>query len=161
LWAAAALTAQVVRARGGGRRDFSRRAGRPALGVLYNFTIAMLPGHKESARLHPAEFGAGIVLHVGLFAALVEVLVLVITGNAPEWFIIPRLLAVLGAVAGLGLFVRRARSPLLRKLSTPDDYLAVLATCGLLILATLPFPGPASPALLLGWAALVFLYLPL
>lgn len=160
-WAAVALAVQVVIARGGGRRDFSRRAGRPGSGVLYNFTIAMLPGHKETAKLHPAEFAAGLVLHIGVFAALAEVLALLVTGVAPAWFLVPRLLAALGAAAGLGLFVRRVRSPLLRKLSTPDDYLAVLATCGLAMLATLPFPGPASGALLLGYAALIFLYLPL
>ena len=160
-WAAVALAAQVVIARGGGRRDFSRRAGRPGWGVLYNFTIAMLAGHKETARLHPVEFAAGILFHLGVFAALAEVTVLLVTGVAPPWFIVPRLLAASGAIAGLGLFVRRVRSPLLRKLSTPDDYLAVLATCGLLGLATFLFPGPASGAPLLGYAALIFLYIPL
>ena len=71
------------------------------------------------------------------------------------------LFAALGAVAGLGLLLRRAGSPLLRKLSTPDDYLSVMATCGLLGLAAFPFPGLTSGAMLLGYAALVFLYLPL
>ena len=75
--------------------------------MLYNFTIAMLPGHKETARLHPAEFAAGIVLHLGVFAALAEVLALLVTGVAPAWFLVPRLFAALGAAAGLGLFVRR------------------------------------------------------
>jgi len=160
-WAVVALAVQVVLARGGGRRDFSRRAGHPGAAVLYNFTIAMLPGHKETARLHPAEFAAGLVLHIGVFASLAEVLVLLVTGMTPGWFLVPRLFAALGAIAGLGLFVRRVRSPLLRKLSTPDDHLAVLATCCLTGLATLPFPDPASGALLLAFAALIFLYMPL
>lgn len=159
VWAVAALATQVVIARGGGRRDYSRRAARPWWGVLHNFTIAMLPGHKESARFHPREFAAGIVLHIGVFAALAEVLVLLCTGTAGPWFVVLRLLAASGAIAGLGLFIRRARSPLLRKLSTPDDYVAVLATAGLLGLAA--FPAFASGSLLLADAALVFLYLPL
>ena len=129
--------------------------------MLYNFTIAMLPGRKETVRLHPAEFAAGIALHAGVFAALAEVLALLVIGATPAWFLVPRLLSALGVAAGLGLFVRRLRSPLLRKLSAPDDYLAVLATCGLAVLGTLPFPGPVSGALLLGYAALIFLYLPL
>ena len=159
LWAAAALTAQVILARGGGRREYSRRAARPASGILYNFTVAMLPSHKESAKLHPAEFAAGIVLHLGVLAALAEVLTLLCTGAAAPWFVFTRLLAALGAIAGLGLLVRRIRSPMLRKLSTPDDYIAVLATTILSGVAALP--AVASGAALLSCAALVFLYMPL
>jgi hypothetical protein len=160
-WATVALAAQVVLARGGGRQDFSRRAGHPGLGVLYNFTTAMLPSHKETARLHPAEFVAGMVLHLGILASLAEVLALLVMGAAAPWFIVPRLFAAGGAITSLGLFVRRVRSPLLRKLSTPDDYLAVLATTGLLAIAAFPFPVFASGAPLLGYAALIFLYTPL
>lgn len=159
-WAAVALAAQVLIARDGGRRDFSRRAGRPLAGLFYNFTVAMLPGHKETARLHPAEFGAGVVLHVGVFAALAELLFLLAAANpTPGWITALRSLAGIGAVTAIVLLVRRVRSPVMRALSTPDDYLAVLATCGLLVLAA--FPALGSGAALLTYAALLFVYLPL
>ena len=161
LWAAAALCAQVLLVYRGGRRDYSLRAGSPARGLIHNFTSAMLPGHKESVRLHPAEFAAGIALHLGVFAALAEVLVLLANGAVPERFGGLRVIAAVGLPAGIALLVRRVRSPLLRRLSAPDDYVAVLATVGLLGFATLPFPGPNSPAWLLGYAVPFFLYLPL
>ena len=156
-WAALALTAQVLLARGGGRREFTWAAGRPLRGVLYNFTVALLPSHKESARLHPAEFIAGVLLHVGVLAALAEILVLPVSADFA--LIGLRVLAGLGAVAALVLLVRRVRSPLLRALSSPDDYVAVLATGGLLVLAA--FPALASGALLRAYATLLFVYLPL
>ncbi len=159
-WAVLALAAQVLLARGGGRREFSRRAGRPGAGLFYNFTVALLPGHKESARLHPAEFVAGVMLHLGVFAALGEVLML-LTAAKIGWagLIGLRGLAGIGGVAAIILFARRVGSPLLRALSTPDDYVAVLATGGLLALGV--FPALASGAVLLGYAGLLLLYLPL
>ncbi len=160
VWAALALAAQVVIARGGGRRDFSRPAARPIAGLFYNFTTAMLPGHKETAHLHPAEFAAGVVLHVGIFAALFEILSFLIPVNVGVvLFAGLRVLAGLGALTAMILIVRRVRSPLMCALSTPDDYLAALVTCGLLVLAA--FPGLGSGAVLPGYAVLLFAYLPL
>lgn len=159
-WAAAALAIQVLMHRGAGRREFSRPAGRPLAGLLYNFTVAMLPGHKETARLHPAEFGAGVVLHLGVFAALAEVLLLLAAAEpAPAVQLVLRSLAGLGALAALLLVVRRALLPVLRALSTPDDYVAVLATCGWLVLAA--FPALGSGAALPAYTALLLGYLPL
>ena len=159
-WAALALAVKVLIARGGGRRDFSRRAGRPIVGLFYNFTVAISPGHKESARLHPAEFVAGVVLHAGVFAALAEVLALLAGANVMvSWNAPLRVLAGVGAATAIVLLVRRLQSPVLRALSTPDDYLAGLATCGLLVLAV--FPALGSGAALMTYAAFLFLYLPL
>ena len=154
-WAIVGLAAQVLIARGGGRREFSRPAGRGVSGVLYNFTVAMLPGHKESTRLHPAEFVAGILLHLGVLGALVMVGVLA-AGATSAVLVWLRMLAGLGAAAAIALLLRRLCSPLMRALSTPDDYLAVLATCGLLVLAAL-----AAGNVLLAYTALFLVYLPL
>lgn len=160
VWAAVALTAQVLIARGGGRREFSRRAGRPLAGLLHNFTVAMLPGHKETARLHPGEFVVGVVLHLGVFATLAEVLVLLLATNVTgPWLIWLRWVSGSGAAAAVVLAGRRLRSPAMRALSTPDDYVAIVATCGLLVLGV--FPALAGGAVLLGYTTVLLLYLPL
>ena len=70
LWSILALLYQWYVAWGGGRRDYSAQSGRPMRGMLYNFTIAMLPSHKETVRLHPLKFLAGIVMHIGGFVAI-------------------------------------------------------------------------------------------
>lgn len=161
-WAVVALAFQVIVARGGGRHDHSRRAGSRARGVLYGFTTAMRPDHKESARLHPIAFGIGVLMHVGVVAALFGVVTLVLhppTGDAVLGAARPVFAAAL--LAGVTLTIRRHRSATLRAMSTPDDHLAVAATCVLLAAAFFaPFGAPATIAFL-ACAVLFLVYLPL
>jgi hypothetical protein len=159
-WAVVALAGQVLLARGGGRRDYAQRAGRPLLGLLYNFTVAMSPGHKESVRRHPIEFGAGVLLHLGVAASLVEAAWLVAAPqSAGAWQVWLRAPLIAGLAAGVALLARRATSKMMRALSTPDDYLAALATCGLVGLAL--FPTWTEGRVLLAYTALLLIYLPL
>jgi hypothetical protein len=162
LWAVVALAVQVFAARGGGRRDYSRRAGSPGQGVAYAFTVAMLPAYKETARLHPVEFGLGLVLHLGVLSALIGVgLLLAWPPAGGPYLSLMRPLAALALVAGVSLVLRRAASKNLRAMSAPDDYVATLATCGLLACAAL-FPIDAqSQLILLGYAGPFLVYLPL
>jgi len=162
LWAVVALAAQVLAARAGGLRDYSRPTGSPARGLWYNFTTAMLPWHKESASLHAVEFGLGILLHVGVLLSLAAVIVLAISPLAGEWAVV-RLwpVNIPALAAGIWLLVRRASSSRLRAVSTPDDYLAVAATCGLLAMAIAFALISMSQSALLAYAAVLFVYIPL
>jgi hypothetical protein len=153
----AALAWQLRAARGVGRVDRSVAAGDPARCVRYAFTLAMLPRHKETVRLHPLEFALGLLLHAGAVPALLGA---ALAAAAPAAG-----LAVLGALrplfaialaAGLALLARRIFSARLRALSIPDDYAAIAATCGLLACA---WRAPA--AVVLVYAGALFLYLPL
>jgi len=158
LWAVLALLYQVVLARGGGRTDYSVRAGHSGRGVLYAFTTAMLPTHKESVRHHPGKFAVGLLLHVGVLAALLEI-VLLVAGVAVGW---PwGVLALLALPAGIYLAVRRRVSPVLRAMNAPDDYVAIVAVCALLVMAALSAFGIVAPAVLLGYAVPFLVYLPL
>jgi hypothetical protein len=162
LWALVALTVQVMTARGGGRRDYSRPAGSAARGIWYNFTTAMLPWHKETARLHALEFAVGVVLHAGVLLTIAGIVVWLAAPAAGAWLLhVAWPINLLSLAAGCGLLVRRAHSKLMRVLSVPDDYLAIAATCGLLTLALLFAFAPASAALLLAYACVLFVYLPL
>jgi nitrate reductase gamma subunit len=67
----------------------------------------------------------------------------------------------LALLAGLYLLVQRLLSPTLRAMSAPDDYLAILASCGLLALASLRRIGPDDEILLLLYAFLLLIYVPL
>jgi hypothetical protein len=162
LWAVIALAAQVLSSSRGNPRDHGRRAGSPLRGVLYNFTVAMTPAHKESVRSHPAEFGIGVVLHAGaLLALLMVVLSVVRPGTGVEIAAFLRPLFVVSMLAGGVLFVRRLRSANLRAMSAPDDYVAILATCGLLVFAAIGADGSSERIAFLIYAGLFLLYFPL
>ena len=162
LWAVVALAVQVIAARGGGRKDYSRRSGSPARGMAYSFTVAMMPAHKETVRLHPVKSAIGVVMHIGIILVLVGVVLLLAwptTGYQLIAFIRP--LAALSLLAGICLFVRRLLSENLRAMSAPDDYLAILATCGLLAFVSFRPVVAQDQVLFLVYAGLLFVYLPL
>lgn len=162
VWAAAWLSAQLLLAWGGGRRDYSARAGSRLRGVLYNFSAAMTPAHKETIRHHPFKFTVGLLMHVGVGVAILKILVLLARPDVPPLAPIPLggFLALTAAAAGY-LFVRRLLSPTLRAMSAFDDYLASFVTLAYLALAALhEFGRLSAGAFLLGDAAVTF-YLPL
>lgn len=162
VWAVAAFVTQVTAARRGRRPDLSRPSGRPTAGLVYNFTAAMLPSHKESIARHPLEFAVGLLMHAGVVMALAGVVgLLVAPSRATQALSLGRPLLAAALAANLFLFIRRATSATLRTLNTPDDYLALLATGGLLALAV---AGPVNAVLqsaFLAYGGLLFVYLPL
>jgi hypothetical protein len=81
----------------------SPQKGSVGYGVYYAFTKGMLPWNKESGRLHPLAFWAGVFFHAGIFAAfvvLLERLVLAQPGSTGLQVVavLPALGTVLGAV---------------------------------------------------------------
>jgi len=161
VWAAASLSVQLALAWRGGRRDYSVRAGSPGRAVFYAFTAGMSPSRKESARLHPGKFAAGVVLHAGVAVALIELgVALVRPEAAPRWPAATAPLLFAAVAAGLYLFARRCFSPALRAMSAPDDYISALATAALLVAAALRNLGAMGAPAFLVVAAGVLFYLP-
>lgn len=162
LWAVLALAVQARRTHAAGAAPLAAPAGDPRRGLLYNFTRAMLPAHKESVRLHPLKFGLGLGLHAGVLAALTGVgvtLAAPATGVALLAWLTP--LPAAGLLAGLALLALRVTTAELRAISIPDDYLAAGATCGLLAAALLAPRLAGGPVVLLAYAAALLVYLPL
>ena len=148
---------------GFGRRVLlARAAGDPAAGVRYAFTKAMLPQAKESVRMHLPSYAAGMVFHLGTFVAfgLVALTLARIglprrscgSGGSPRW---P---APLG---GLALLAKRALTPHLRGLSTPDDFVANLLTTSFVVLAGAASLHPPLQAAWLVAAAVLLVYVPI
>ena len=162
LWAAAASAVQVLAARGGGRTDRAKPSGSPARGMVYNFTVAMTPAHKETVSRHPGKFAVGVVMHVGVILSLLGVVLLVVWPAAGFRLLsLVRPVAVLALAGGIYLFIRRVVSANLRAMSTPEDHIAILATCVLCALVSRGRVDAQSQVVLLGYAALLFVYLPL
>lgn len=161
-WAAGALAFTWLRAHSFGRRVLlAPPAGDPAAGVRYAFTAAMLPQAKESVRMHLPSYAAGVVFHLGTFAAF-GLLTMTLAGiglpAALRW--VAAIPPLLGAAGGLALLVKRVATPYLRGLSSPDDYASNLLTTSFAALS-----GAASlhPPLVSAWlvaAVLLLVYLP-
>ncbi len=104
-------------------------------GLAYAFGRGLDPRRKDGVRAHPLVFVAGFLLHIGIFAAIVWLIVSAY-GLAPAPPARAALTTVLaaGVVAGLSLLARRLRSPVLHVVSVPDDYASALLV--VLFLAT-------------------------
>jgi hypothetical protein len=162
-WAVAALLVQALSARRAIEAPHATATGRASSGVLYGFTIAMLPTRKESAKQHPVSFAAGILLHVGVAGSFLTVL-LSLSPLSPA---IPWARLVLapaggvGLVAGLFLLTKRLVTAELRAISPPDDYLAGLMVAALLAGGLAFWAGALGAGALRILAAILLLYLPL
>jgi len=162
LWVIGASVTQLAGAWGGGRKDHSQPQGAPRRGVLYNLTAAMLPTHKETVRHHLIEFAAGMMLHAGVLMVLLGAVLAVIDPDVGTAVLhISRPIAGLSLLIGVILLARRIFSWTLRSMSSIDDYLAILAVIGLLLLATGFGGGDGNLTGLLLYTALLLAYLPL
>lgn len=162
-WALLALVALAFRTRAWGRRALhAPPAGDAAAGARYAFTKGMLPQAKESVRTHLPSYAAGLVFHGGAFASF-ALLAASLAGFEPGSALV-RLggaAAGAGALAGLGLVGKRIASPVLRGLSSPDDYVANVLTSVFAALASVAaFLPDARGAWLVAGVALL-LYVPL
>ncbi len=155
-WCAVALAVAFGRARAfGTRRLFAPPSGDAQAGVRYAFTKGMAPQAKESVRMNPVSYLAGMLYHTGVFAAF-ALLVMHLAGGGGS-----RVLAVLalgGSLGGCALLFKRALKPHLRGLSCVDDYLsnglatAFAALAGLAVFV----PGLTLPWLLETTALLIY-----
>ena len=158
-----ALAWQARRALSAGRpRIEAPPRGLARAGVLYAFGAGMSPWAKESGREHLAVWLAGVVFHLGIFAALALSVIVMFDGSWPIG--LSRLLAPLLGVAllsGLGLLVRRFSDPNLRAVSSPDDYASNVLVCLLVASALVSAALGTATASMLLVATVVFLYAPL
>jgi hypothetical protein len=163
-FAVALVSFAVLRLRLGRRvaAPFAPPRASAAAGVRYAFTTAFLPWAKESAREHLPSYLAGIVFHLGVFAAL-GWLALSLLSVAPPAAAAHAIAVVLvaGLACGLGLLAKRRRNSTLRAVSTPEDVAANLLVDAVLAAGIAAALRPALlPAFQLAGAALL-LYAPL
>ena len=162
VFAAVALLVQFLIAKSGGRKDYSVQAGSPGKGIIYNFTVAMTPAHKESVSLHPVKFLIGIAMHFGVFAVIAKVfLLLAIADLQPCCPLVVGSFFIFSATCAVFLFLRRIFDRELRFMSSPEDYLSVLATTGFIAAAFLHEFAIIDTSLFFVCTAVVFFYIPL
>ncbi len=143
-------------------KDLSRPKDTPMRGVLYAFSLGMMPWAKESTRLHMVAYLRGIAFHIGIFAGLAALL------TSPWFNLIPEIIRIafaiitgFGAVMGVAGGVMRVAEHNLKAISTPDDHAAVWLVS--LFLATMSAALLSSAFVPAMWlvAAAMLVYAPL
>jgi len=161
LASACSLVYLVWRTRSTGSRPLiSAPAGGRWPGVVHAFGRDMLPWEKESIRLNPLTFLGGALYHLGVFVAVIYVLLSVLLPGVHPPAVPLRLAAAAGVLAGLALLLKRFVKPELRVLSVPDDYGANLMVDAFLLLALAESFFPRLEPVLLVWTSVLFLYAP-
>ncbi len=161
-----AVLAFTLRWRAAARRplpvDRSPAKGSARSGVLYAFTLGMMPWAKESTRRHRWAYLRGIGFHLGIFAGLLAFLA------SPGWSKLPSfvltglaVLTSLGAILGAAGTGMRLVERNLRRISTPDDHASVLLVTAFLAATSAALARPAwMPAMFLS-GAVMLVYAPL
>ncbi len=106
--------------------DYARPKGSHRVGVFYAFTIGMLPWVKESTRKHWIAYLRGVVFHIGIFTALLILLLNFFAVEISPLF--TNLFAVItgiGAIMGVAGIIVRIGEENLRRISTIDDFISV------------------------------------
>jgi nitrate reductase gamma subunit len=127
-----------------GACDPSPGKGSTKLGILYAFTLGMLPWKKESARLHWMVYLRGIAFHAGIFAGILALILSIF--NVTSHAILSLALSVLmwlGVISGVAAIISRVADPMLRGISNADDYISpalisLFMTTGALHIVGLP-----------------------
>jgi hypothetical protein len=158
----ASLAILVFRTRSYGKKVLHATPVAPAVrGIIFAFGAGMLPWEKESARRHLATYMAGIIYHLGVFAAVGLLTARLLLFKTPS--AVPFLLILLapGVAAGFFLLLKRLFSDIMRRLSVPDDYISNLLVNFFLLAAALDaLTGAYTPYLYLS-AIVLLLYIPL
>lgn len=106
--------------------DHSVPKDSPVRGILYAFAAGMAPWAKESTRLHLLGYLRGVMFHLGIFIALVTLLVspwLESFSATARWT--AAAITTVGAAMGILGGILRVSDRNLKVLSTPDDHLSV------------------------------------
>lgn len=155
-----ALRTAVVLRRGY-KVELGTAKGDPRRGILYSMTFSMLPWKKDSTRRHPWSYAAGMGMHIGLATTMAFAL-----GRRwelwPEWMTpLFGILAAVGFVSALGLFLKRTFSSYMHAISNPDDFLSSLLVQLYLLGGGLTALTPSAIGFWRLTAVLLLLYIPI
>ena len=134
----------------------------------------MLPNHKETISRHPVWFSVGLMMHIGIFIAVVQVLIDLLT-PIPDPALIPLfpnpihdvfstglfLILAIASICAFILFLKRVFSATMRYMSSFDDYFSILLVLDFLVAASIRELTVFQWGPFFIHAAILFFYLPL
>lgn len=142
--------------------DYAQPKGSYKIGVLYAFTIGMLPWVKESTRRHWLSYLRGVIFHIGIFAALLVLLLKFFAVEISSIFLnLFAFITGLGAIMGFAGIVMRIVEQNLRKISTADDFISVSLVSLFLAFVSLSLVDPKFTTSMYLISAITLFYAPL
>ncbi len=130
-------------------------------GMIYAFGRGMMPWEKESTKKHLISYLAGIIYHVSIFIAFIYLALLVFLVPVSEYLLLVcSVIFLIGLCCGIGLLLKRAISPLVRRLSNPDDFASNIIVDLFLLCALVTALDPSSKPLFFLMAIVLFIYIP-
>jgi hypothetical protein len=100
----------------------------PAKGVLYSMAAIAMPWTMESTRTRPGFYAQFVAFHLAVTANILLSFVIPYGSGVLESVALVRLLQIVigaGLVVGVIRVVRRVRDPIIRRISSPDDYFCI------------------------------------
>jgi hypothetical protein len=143
-------------------------AGRAASGAGYSLLAVARPWSMESTRQRPGFFAQFVIFHLGVAAAIAATFVI---PYAPRLFesrpvmVLFQTIIAAALVVGILRLVRRLTNPVLRAISSPDDYFALVLlivwfAAGVLALPNRPDRGEGPLLAFFGLTAFFLVYVP-
>lgn len=150
------------------RRERTFAAGRASAGAGYSLLNVAMPWAMESTRKRPAFYAQFVVFHLGVTAAIASTFVI---PYAPGLFEVRPLMRLFQAIiaaaflVGVARLVRRLTDPVLRKVSSPDDYFSLVLlilwfAAGVLAVPNRPEHGEGPLLAFFGLTAFFLVYVP-
>ena len=150
------------------RRDRTIPAGRESAGAGYSLMNVAMPWAMESTRKRPGFYAQFVVFHLGVTAAIAGTFII---PYAPGLFEVRAIVllfqAVIGAafVVGIVRLARRLKEPVLRSVSSPDDYFSLVLlilwfAAAVLAVPNEPEKGEWPLILYFGLTAFFLVYVP-
>jgi hypothetical protein len=144
-----------------GACDPSPGKGSAKLGVLYAFTLGMLPWKKESARRHPLVYLRGIGFHTGIFAGILVLTLSIFNISSHNLLSLALIVLMwLGVISGVTAIVSRAADPMLRGISRADDYVSPALISLFMLTGSLLVMGLLGTVYFYVTTSILCLYLP-
>jgi hypothetical protein len=100
----------------------------PAKGVLYSMAAIAMPWAMESTRTRPGFYAQFVAFHLAVAANILLSFVIPYGPGLLESTALVRLLQIVigaGFLVGVARSVRRVRDPIVRRISSPDDYFCI------------------------------------
>jgi MFS family permease len=149
-------------------RERTLPIGREAAGAGYSLMNIAMPGAMESTRKRPGFYAQFVVFHLGVAAAIAGTFIIPYAPALLEVQTVMRAFQVVIAAAffvGLARLVRRLRNPVLREVSSPDDYFSLVLlilwfAAAVLAIPNHPDKGEAPLILYFALTAFFLVYVP-
>jgi nitrate reductase gamma subunit len=150
------------------RRDRTFAAGREAAGAGYSLMNIAMPWAMESTRKKPGFYAQFVAFHLGVTAAIAGTFIIPYAPGLLEARAVVLLFQTVIAAAffvGLARLVRRMTHPVLRSVSSPDDYFSLVLlvlwfAAAALAMPNRPAEGEGPLILYFGLTAFFLVYVP-